>query len=41
MVVNKREIWMDADEFVTRYEKRNQAYLEEQSEENNEEFTED
>ena len=41
MVVNKREIWMDSDEFVTRYEKRNQAYLEEQSEENNEEFTED
>lgn len=30
MIVNKREIWMDTEEFVTRYEKRNQAYIEEQ-----------
>lgn len=38
MIVNKREIWMDTEEFVARYERRNQMYLAEQ-EENPEQLT--
>lgn len=40
-VMDGKDIWLSPEEWVERYEKRNQAYLEEQSEENNEEFTED
>lgn len=40
-VMDGKDIWLSPQDWIARYEKRNQAYLEEQSEENNEEFTED
>ena len=32
MIENKREVYMDIDEFITRYEQRNNAYMQEQME---------
>ena len=30
MIENKREVYMDIDEFITRYEQRNKMYIQEQ-----------
>jgi len=32
MIENKREVYMDIDEFITRYEQRNKTYMQEQME---------
>lgn len=32
MIENKREVYMDIDEFIIRYEQRNKTYMQEQME---------